>query len=416
MNLRINYKITKNNIAALSVLFSLTVTGSYVHAMNKELVNETEKHAGKVGLAQEKDRSLYTKVIKNVKDPAYNLNIEYLRTLPRTLGKKDKIDFCLLFSAPENPRNRISGIALAILAGDGERVKMFLNTKSRANFNYSDDKKNEFTKNTQPLNSSLSSEEFIKKHLYTSEKMNPNDPCLYVHYDLWSPTKDLFGISFYSLVHLAINPYVEFQNATEKAPSYLPNFNEIEPESRLQVVDELYAAGADFNTYPIEYRKFFLDEVTPEIPFLNRNPLVASRLDNCFHCRTELLEELRARAFFYGADIEQLCKGLLEVDRNKIREAILQRVFNQILKGEIGNMCPMEDVRDALNKIKIEKIKTIDEKLEVEKNKGSITDQLSEKEKDLRCLNGELHRSEEDKQAKLQKLSNEKEHLSQLKF
>jgi hypothetical protein len=378
-------------------------------------------------MVPEKDRSLYTKVMKNVFDPADSLNLEYLRKLPRTLGKKDRINFKKLFSEPQEPYDKMSAFGLAILAGDEARVRTFLHTKSEANFNYSDEQKQKFASNECKSDSSINPEEFIKKRLYTTKKLNPNDPRLHATYQLFTIEEGYHGRSFYSPAHLATNPDVAFQNLERESPNYLPNASEITPESRLHVIDELSAAGADFNTTPMEYRQFFLNEAISAIPFSNRSPLTAAHLDNFFSPKTELPEELKARALLHGANLETFLQGLqgwLSEDRNKLQQDLLHRAFNQILKGEIQieNICPTKNVKEGLNKIKREKIEYINNQLTVVRSKETLDNlfwskqDINEGVQHLLCLGEEHYRTEEEKSAKLQILVDELEHLSKLKF
>lgn len=410
----------KLKISTAGLLLCFTITNSNLQAME----------------APEKDKSLYTKVMKSVSDPAAKINLEYLSTLPRTLEKGDRIYFDQLLSEPENSKHTITPIALAILAGDEKRVRDFLKRKSKANFNYPDEKKEKLAAEACEFQSSLNTEEFIKKHLYTKQFINPNDPLLYTY---WSTFSD--GPNCYSLVHLALNPY--FKSFYNDIPNYLPKFESIKEEARLHVIDALAESGADFNCFPLHYHKTFLGEVSKDYSYRGRHPIGAARCHrNCFsltNMRSMTTESLMGHALLYGANIKSsnsIWYDPLKIPQylpiiessetiKKFKKDLLENTFDQIFQGKISSekICLTEYVKERLNKMKIEKIEQINKIIEIEAKKGALTDPNwaeininGENVKDLLCAMGEYYRTGEDREAAIQKLSNELECITNLEF
>lgn len=305
----------------------------------------------------EKDRSLYTVVMKHVYDPSYKLNLEYLEKLPRTLTKKDRIDFKKLFSDPENPRQKMPAIALAILAGDEMRVKEFLAGSGECR--------------------AASSQE---GDLHTSKAINPNATSLYVKYDMINITEsEPYGVAYYSLVHLALHPDIAIlgigANGTPFGPSYLPDLNTISLNSRFAVLDALAAAGADFNCVP---SKYLSSEIGTDERVFDKGPLGAIRSFSGFFQNTELSRQLMARAVLYGADIEQnvyiRSPGELPEDTDKFRADLLKEVFHQIVERKIQteNIHLSGCVKRELEKIKDNEIQAIASRLQILKKEKSL--------------------------------------------
>lgn len=312
----------KNSAIALGtmVFMLLTINNVSVQAMIPEYTDE-------------KDRSLYTKVMKNVFEASDNLNLEYLATLPGAITKGERINFRKLFSEPTDPKQKISPLALAILAGDEGRVNKFLNNA------------------------------------------DPNDPSFGVMYDLVKFTQpESCRRICYGCAHLALDPHVILGKRFTRelvGPSYLPNLNEISLNSRFKVIDALARAGVKFNDAPL--LPIGTDEDVVAI-----RPLKAIRCYSSWFLDTEFSSQLMARAVLYGANIEKnhdiSIPDELASDTNDFRKDLLNKAFNQILKYKIKteNICPSEFVRKELAKIKDRETQTIAAQLKVREEKKSL--------------------------------------------
>jgi hypothetical protein len=323
----------KNSSVAFGVMvfLSLTINNASVQAMEPDDKGE-------------KDRSLYTTVMKHVVDPSVGLNLEYLATLPQTLTEKVKLNSKRLFSEPTDPKQKMSAIVLAILAADETRVKEFLagSGSSKAGSSQEGD--------------------FTRGCSHTSKAINPNDPSLYMKYNMITMTEpEPCGIIYYGLVHLALRPDIAILGLGPTGfpfgPSYLPDFK-ISLESRFGVLDALAEAGADFNAAP---SKYLPSKTGTDERVFDWNPLRATRLYPSY----EASRQLQARAVLHGANIEDNFyirrQGELPADTDKFRVNLLKIAFHQIVEGKIKteNIRPSEFVRRELEKLKNEEIRAI---------------------------------------------------------
>jgi hypothetical protein len=363
---------------------------------------------------------------------------------------------------------KISALGLAILAADPKRVEEFLKTKSKVNFSYSEEKKQTFVESERKFDPALNTADFIKKHLYTSKFINPNDPLLH---SWWTDGVNLFS---YSLAHLAVNPYIAKTPITGMIPNYLPelldfrepisdfsrypNYETFKKEKnallqrRKKVVDILAAYGAHFDCLPYTYQKVFLDkadfqdkEICAYFDSLPgtfhkafRDTLVSHGVktpDTLLKCERIICmgynlscstqEDLLARSLFYGVnpDINFSFYRNSE-ERKKFEWPLLKNALAQMMREEIKTekLYPSIYVKDKFNEIKADKIENINELMEIVKKTDALTDpnwekyDIKEDVKEILCTFVGYYKTADDREAAFEKLSEERERLERLVF